>query len=122
MWPSHLINAQPSAPLNPPCLSCLYRYWYPLTYFLSLALQPTALIGLESSLQMPKFQVTCESKPSVFAYPTPVNVEKKEEVSVILAMHALCQAPLTRIPAVQSLGVHLNPLYGHRCPRCPLPS
>lgn len=34
-----------------------YWYWYPLAYFLSLALQPTALIGLNAELQVPKMQV-----------------------------------------------------------------
>lgn len=34
-----------------------YWYWYPLSYFLSLALQPTALIGLNQDLKLPKFQV-----------------------------------------------------------------
>lgn len=33
-----------------------YWYWYPLAYFLSLALQPTALIGLNADLKLPKFQ------------------------------------------------------------------
>lgn len=33
-----------------------YWYWYPLAYFLSLALQPTALIGLNQDLKLPKFQ------------------------------------------------------------------
>ena len=34
-----------------------YWYWYPLSYFLTLTLQPTALLGLNSELQMPKLQV-----------------------------------------------------------------
>ncbi|GAX76891.1 hypothetical protein CEUSTIGMA_g4337.t1 [Chlamydomonas eustigma] len=58
-------------------------YWYPLTYFLSLAMQPTALIGLTDNLQMPTFQVECTCKPSIFAYPSPINVEKKEEASKV---------------------------------------
>ena len=35
-----------------------YWYWYPLSYFLTLTLQPTALLGLNAELQMPKLQVT----------------------------------------------------------------
>ncbi len=35
-----------------------YWYWYPLSYFLTLTLQPTALLGLNSDLQMPKLQVS----------------------------------------------------------------
>ena len=34
-----------------------YWYWYPLSYFLTLTLQPTALLGLNADLQMPKLQV-----------------------------------------------------------------
>lgn len=34
-----------------------YWYWYPLSYFLSLSLQPTALIGVDQDLKLPKFQV-----------------------------------------------------------------
>lgn len=34
-----------------------YWYWYPLSYFLTLTLQPTALLGLNVELQMPKLQV-----------------------------------------------------------------
>ena len=33
------------------------RYWYPLAYCLSLALQPSALIGLNADLKLPKLQV-----------------------------------------------------------------
>ncbi len=35
-----------------------YWYWYPLSCFLTLTLQPTALLGLNSDLQMPKLQVS----------------------------------------------------------------
>jgi 26S proteasome regulatory subunit N2 len=35
-----------------------YWYWHPLSYCLSLAVQPTALIGVDASLRAPKaFQV-----------------------------------------------------------------
>ncbi len=34
-----------------------YWYWYPLSYCLSLALQPSALIGLTADLKLPKMQV-----------------------------------------------------------------
>ena len=36
-----------------------YWYWYPLSYFLSLALQPTALIGISmDDLKLPKLQAS----------------------------------------------------------------
>jgi 26S proteasome regulatory subunit N2 len=56
-----------------------YWYWYPLSYFISLAMHPTALIGLNHDLKMPKFEVTCNCKPSLFAYPPPVTAETKEK-------------------------------------------
>ena len=34
-----------------------YWYWYPLSYCLSLAVQPSALIGLNADLKLPKMQV-----------------------------------------------------------------
>ena len=40
-----------------------YWYWYPLSYFLSLALQPTALIGLNQELKLPKFQACLHFSP-----------------------------------------------------------
>eukprot|EP00898_Chlorokybus_atmophyticus_P004570 jgi/Chlat1/5113/Chrsp33S05124 len=50
-----------------------FWYWYPLLNFISLAFMPTALIGLNEDLKVPKFEVTCHSKPSLFAYPLPVT-------------------------------------------------
>lgn len=50
-------NRRTDAP-NPPCLPPARRYWYPLSYCVSLAVQPTALIGVDASLRAPKaFQV-----------------------------------------------------------------
>ncbi len=44
-------------------------FWYPYMHFISLALAPTAIIGLDRTLQEPKaFSVTCHAKPSDFAY------------------------------------------------------
>ena len=57
-------------------------YWYPYTAALSLTFSPTAIIGLNKDLKMPKdFCTTCNAKPSAFAYPEPLEqkVEKKKE-------------------------------------------
>ena len=56
------------------------RYWYPLSYFGSLAFQPTAFIGLNSDLQLPQLEATCAIRPSVFAYPPPVSQQENKEV------------------------------------------
>jgi len=55
-----------------------YWYWFPLSHFLSLAFQPTALIGLNSNLEMPVAKVRSSAKPSTYGY-TPNLEEKKKE-------------------------------------------
>lgn len=55
-----------------------YWYWYPLSYFGSLAFQPSALIGLTPELQVPVFEIDCNIRPSVFAYPPPVAKEESK--------------------------------------------
>eukprot|EP00201_Polytomella_parva_P020716 CAMPEP_0175049698 /NCGR_PEP_ID=MMETSP0052_2-20121109/6866_1 /TAXON_ID=51329 ORGANISM="Polytomella parva, Strain SAG 63-3" /NCGR_SAMPLE_ID=MMETSP0052_2 /ASSEMBLY_ACC=CAM_ASM_000194 /LENGTH=992 /DNA_ID=CAMNT_0016313855 /DNA_START=123 /DNA_END=3098 /DNA_ORIENTATION=+ len=49
-----------------------YWYWYPLIYFLSLALHPTALIAVNENFQMPKVSLNCACKPSMFATAPPL--------------------------------------------------
>ncbi|BFG19674.1 hypothetical protein CerSpe_059480 [Prunus speciosa] len=51
-----------------------FWYWYPLIYFISLAFSPTALIGLNSDLKVPKFEFLSHAKPSLFEYPKPTTV------------------------------------------------
>jgi len=56
-----------------------YWYWYPLMHAISLAIKPTILIGVDSSLGPPvDFVVKCNCKPSMFAYPAPVSIEDKK--------------------------------------------
>ena len=57
-----------------------YWYWYPLLNFLSLALTPTALIGVNEDLKVPKsFSFVSNAKPSTYKYP---EFLKKEEGKV----------------------------------------
>ena len=52
-------------------------YWYPLLNFLSLAITPTALIGVNEQLKVPKsFSIVSNAKPSLYKYP---DFLKKEE-------------------------------------------
>lgn len=54
-------------------------HWYPMMHTFSLALTPTYTIGLNKNFKFPKtFEVVCNSKPSIFAYPKKLE-EKKEE-------------------------------------------
>lgn len=73
---------QPNA--HTPVLPPPPRYWFPLNFFLSTAFQPTALIGLDKEMRMPKMGeegLNCACRPSLFAYPSPVTAEVKETVS-----------------------------------------
>lgn len=73
-----------------------YWYWYPLSYFLSLPLAPTALMGLNENLDMPKFSVLSKCKPSVFAYAQPlsnsVNAPVSKKPTAILSTTAKAKA------------------------------
>lgn len=50
-----------------------YWYWYPLIYFINLAFSPTAFIGLNYDLKVPKFEFMSHAKPSLFEYPRPTT-------------------------------------------------
>ena len=50
-----------------------FWYWYPLTYFISLAFSLAALIGVNSDLKVPKFEFLSNAKPSLFDYPKPTT-------------------------------------------------
>lgn len=54
-------------------------YWFPLAHCLSLAFTPTCVIGLNSDLKMPKFEIKSAAKPSTYAYPAPLEEKKAEE-------------------------------------------
>lgn len=56
-----------------------YWYWFPLAHCLSLAFTPTCLIGLNSDLKMPKIDYRSAAKPSLYAYPAPLEEKKREE-------------------------------------------
>lgn len=56
-----------------------YWYWFPLAHCLSLAFTPTCLIGLNSDLKMPKVEYRSAARPSLYAYPAPLEEKKAEE-------------------------------------------
>lgn len=52
-----------------------YWNWFPYLNFISLALTPSAFIGINSDFKIPKgFQLKSNTKPSLFGYP--VNIVK----------------------------------------------
>lgn len=73
-----------------------FWYWFPLSHFLSLSFTPTSIIGLNSNLKMPKIQFCSNAKPSVYAYPEPLQPPKKEEkekvTTAILSITAKAKA------------------------------
>lgn len=56
-----------------------FWYWYPLAHFISLAFTPTAIIGLNSNLQMPIVQYKSNAKPSLYGYPAQMEEKKEKE-------------------------------------------
>jgi len=76
-------------------------YWFPMMNMLSLALTPTFTIALNKDFKYPKqFEIQCNSKPSIFAYPKKLE-EKKEEKkkrveTVTLSTTAKSKARLAR--------------------------
>ncbi|XP_078443197.1 26S proteasome non-ATPase regulatory subunit 1 homolog A-like [Wolffia australiana] len=50
-----------------------FWYWYPLIYFVSLAFSPTAFIGLNYDLKVPRFEFLSNARPSLFDYPRPAT-------------------------------------------------
>ena len=65
--------------------------------------QPTAMIGLNGDLQLPKFSLQCNIKPSVFAYPPPIPAEATQEVCFPTLAH------LSSHPAMQTGAMHSMP-------------
>ena len=55
-----------------------YWYWFPLTHFLSLSFTPTAVIGLDQDLDVPRFKFYSATRPSLFDYP-PEQETKQED-------------------------------------------
>ncbi|KAI8619564.1 armadillo-type protein [Chytriomyces sp. MP71] len=60
-----------------------FWYWYPLSHFLSLAFTPTGVIGLDKDLNIPKFELVSNARPSLFAYPPATKVEEKKEIEKV---------------------------------------
>jgi 26S proteasome regulatory subunit N2 len=55
-----------------------YWYWFPCTHFLSLSFTPTAIIGVDSDLEIPSFKFHSNTKPSLFDYPPEAEVKTEE--------------------------------------------
>ncbi|KAM0750672.1 26S proteasome regulatory complex, non-ATPase subcomplex, Rpn2/Psmd1 subunit [Meredithblackwellia eburnea MCA 4105] len=60
-----------------------FWYWFPLAHLLSLAFTPTAIIGINKDLQIPKFEFISNARPSLFAYPPATKPPTKETVEKV---------------------------------------
>lgn len=55
-----------------------YWYWFPLTHFLTLSFTPTAIIGVDSDLEIPSFKFHSNTRPSLFDYPPEAEAKTEE--------------------------------------------
>ncbi|KPV74060.1 uncharacterized protein RHOBADRAFT_49993 [Rhodotorula graminis WP1] len=60
-----------------------FWYWFPLAHCLSLAFTPTAIIGVNKDLNLPKFEFVSNAKPSLFAYQPATKPPTKEAVEKV---------------------------------------
>nr|ODN99779.1 26S proteasome regulatory subunit N2 [Cryptococcus depauperatus CBS 7855] len=57
-----------------------FWYWFPLAHGLGLAFTPTAIIAVDGKGRLPKLDLECNARPSLFAYPrTEKKVEEKKK-------------------------------------------
>lgn len=56
-----------------------FWYWFPLVHFIGLSIKPSALIGLNKDLKMPKFDVVSDASPGLFKYVPGGPPEKAKE-------------------------------------------
>lgn len=73
-----------------------FWYWFPASHFLSLAFTPTAIIGVNTDLNMPELEFTSNARPSLFAYipPTkpPQTAVVEKVATAVLSTTAKAQA------------------------------
>lgn len=62
-----------------------YWFWHPFLHFLSLAFEPTAIIGLNSDLKIPEFSFKSNVSPRFFAYPKASKAPEKRKTKVVVA-------------------------------------
>merc|ERR1712113_883137 len=75
-----------------------YWFWYPLSYMLSLSLVPTAIICVNEELKIPKMDIVSSTKPSLFAYPSPISNEtsKNEKITTKAVLSTAAARAKTR--------------------------
>lgn len=60
-----------------------FWYWFPMAHAAVLAFSPTAIIGVNSELKLPKFEFSSNVKPSIFAYVPEIKAPEKDKVEMV---------------------------------------
>ncbi|KAG0026231.1 proteasome regulatory particle base subunit [Podila clonocystis] len=83
-----------------------FWYWFPASHFLSLAFTPTAIIGVNSDLNMPELEFSSNARPSLFAYipPTkpPQTAVVEKVATAVLSTTAKAQAKARKAKGAES--------------------
>ncbi|WVQ86283.1 hypothetical protein IAT38_008451 [Cryptococcus sp. DSM 104549] len=73
-----------------------FWYWFPMAHGLGLAFTPTAVIAVDEDIKVPKVELECNARPSLFAYPATekkVDEKKKEKAkAAVLSTTARAKA------------------------------
>uniref|UniRef100_A0A7S1FUU4 26S proteasome regulatory subunit RPN2 C-terminal domain-containing protein n=1 Tax=Corethron hystrix TaxID=216773 RepID=A0A7S1FUU4_9STRA len=89
-------------------------HWYPMMHMFSLALTPTVTIGLNKDFNVPKcFGITCNAKPSLYAYPKKLE-EKKEEKKKRIETVALSTTAKSKAREARKKSQRWGILHGNR--------
>jgi len=82
-----------------------YWYWFPMSLCLGLSFAPTCLIAVNKQLQMPVINFKSNCKPSMFAYPPPIETAKKEEKERVATVELSVTAKAKRREAEKAKAV-----------------
>lgn len=92
---------------------CQFWFWFPLSHFLSLSFTPSAIIGLNAKLKIPKIEFCSNAKPSMYAYPAPMEEKKGRETekieTAVLSTTAKAKAKEIRKEKRKASSAALNP-------------
>lgn len=73
-----------------------FWYWFPLVHFIALSIKPSAMIGLNKDLKMPKFDLASDASVGLFEYtpsgPPEVTKELTRAPAAVLSVTAKSKA------------------------------
>jgi len=78
-----------------------YYYWFPMTHFINLAVEPCLMMGIDSNMKVvSNYSVQSNASPTMFAYPKGVKLQEKSAVktaqTAVLSTHSRAKAKLTK--------------------------